>query len=73
MSIEEFNAASSAHLQRMCVAIVASLVTLFLCFAVFIPFRDTIHDFYTRQFGDAAAEVLMGMTPLPGVIVLFFG
>lgn len=73
LSIEEFNAAFTACAQRMCVAIVATLISVLLCFIVYLPFKDAIDGFYTRQFGDVTAEALKGMTLLPALIVMFLG
>ncbi len=73
LSIENFNAAVSAYYRRLNAVIVATLFTAILCVAVYYPFKDSIDRFYTRQFGEAAAQVFMGMTMFPALVVMFFG
>jgi DNA-directed RNA polymerase subunit RPC12/RpoP len=71
LTIREFNAAASAYQRWLIAVVVAPLLTLVACFAVVLSFRDTLRAYYTREFGAPAAEVLIGLTPVPAVLVLF--
>jgi hypothetical protein len=70
LTIEEFNAAASAHRRRLLGVIAAPLVTIAVCFAVVIPFKSAFRGFFRREFGEVAAEVFIGLTPLPALLVL---
>src|SRR6202040_1834536 len=72
-SINEFNAASCTHVRRFLVVAAATVVVLIGCFGCGILFRDSLHAFYIQWFGESVAEVLMGLTPAPALLVLFGG
>ncbi len=73
LTIEEFNAAGSAYVRRGFVVIGLTFVVMFACFAVVVSFRDAIQAHYEQWFGHMVAETLMGLTPMPAVLVLFGG
>ena len=70
--IDDFNAACTAYERGMLRAAIPAAVTLALCFGIVLPFRDAVQAYYQRQCGDVAAEFLLGLTPLPAVVVMFF-
>jgi hypothetical protein len=60
-------------MRRVFVVAGLAIVVVFACFAVVAPFRDTIRAHYEQWFGNMVAETLMGLTPLPALLVLFGG
>ncbi len=73
ITIKEFNEATSRYTKRVLRMAAVSVIALFGCFAIVLSFRDAVHGFYIAKFGDAAAELLLGMTPFPAVAVMFVG
>ena len=73
ITIKEFNEATSRYTKRVLRMAAVSVTAMFGCFAIVLPFRDAVHGFYVAQFGDVAAELLLGMTPFPAVVVMFVG
>jgi hypothetical protein len=73
MTIEDFNVAGSAYTRRIFIVGGLAVVVMFACFAVVVPFRDALRTQYEEWFGKVAAEALMGLTPLPGLLVLIGG
>jgi hypothetical protein len=70
LTIREFNVAASAYQRSLIVVVVAPLLILAACFAVVLSFRDSLRVLYSREFGEPAAEVLIGLTPLPALLIL---
>lgn len=73
ITIEQFNNATSRYTKRMLRLAIATSATVFGCLAIVIPFRDSIRGFYVAQFDEVAAELLLGMTPFPIVLVMLVG
>lgn len=73
ITTKEFSEAMSRYRKRVLWMAAVSVIALFGCFAIVLPFRDAVHGFYVAKFGDAAAELLLGMTPFPAVPVTFVG
>ena len=71
--IDVFNAACSRWIRRNLIVVVLTLATVVACFGAVIPFRDPICAFYTQRFGLPAAEIMMGLTPWPALLVMFAG
>ena len=72
-TIAEFNAAIAQHSRRGLMLIVTCGTAGLACLAVTMWFRDSLRAFCVRSFGEVAAEILMGFSPMPAVVVLFAG
>lgn len=58
--------------QRRVIAIaVGTVLFMFACLALMIPFQDQVKQFVTGWYGATTAEIVIGLTPLPSAIVLF--
>jgi hypothetical protein len=73
LSIQEFNAATSAYTKRFLVVSALTVLTMFACLAAAAAYRDPLRVFYTRLFSEPVAEALMGLAPAPALIVLVAG
>jgi DNA-directed RNA polymerase subunit RPC12/RpoP len=71
--VQQFNAACALWLRGMLVVMGLTIATLVACFGFAIRFRDAMRAFYTGRFGATAAEILIGLTPFPSILVLFAG
>jgi hypothetical protein len=72
-TIDDFNVAVAHHTKRGLTMIVTCGTAGLGCLAVTAWFSDTLRGFCDRSFGEAAAEILMGLSPMPSVVVLFAG
>ncbi len=72
-NIERFNQACSRHARRGLIVAGITIATVFACFAGVLPFKHGIRAFYAQHFGRPAAEILMGLTPFPALLVMFAG
>jgi hypothetical protein len=72
-TVEEFRTACSRIARWAVVLIVTTLAVTFACFAALLPIRDQVRGAYERLLGAAAADTLIGLTPLPGLLVMFVG
>jgi len=50
---------------------VGTVLFMFACFALMIPFRDQVKYYVSAWYGAPTAEIVIGLTPFPSVIVLF--
>lgn len=65
--------ACDQYLRRVVIFAGVTILTVILCFAVVLPFRDQIKDLVVDRFGLPAAELAIGLTPSPALVVLFIG
>jgi hypothetical protein len=70
LSIEEFNAAASAHHRRMVVAAVASCAGMLACFGLG---RPTFDSFFGAPSDSLGAEALFLIVPVIAVLVFLTG
>lgn len=61
------------YLRRVVIFACVTILTVILCFAVVLPFRDQIRDWVAERFGLSAAELAIGLTPTPALLVMFIG
>ncbi|MCU0713870.1 MAG: hypothetical protein MUC43_17565 [Pirellula sp.] len=61
------------YLRRVMAFAGVTILTVILCFAVVLPFRDQIRDSLADRFGMPAAELAIGLTPTPALLVMFIG
>jgi hypothetical protein len=73
LSIQEFNAATSAYTKRFLVVSALSVIIMFACFAVVGVWRDPLLVFCTGHFSEPVAEALTGVAAAPALIVLVAG
>ena len=51
----------------------AAILAMLGCFGLVLPFRNQIKAMLVDQFGLPTAEIVLGLTPLPAVVVFFVG
>jgi hypothetical protein len=73
LSINEFNAAASAHNRRMVVAAVVSVAGMFACFGVAGLVRPVLNGFLGAALGPLGAEAFMVIVPIAAVLVFLTG
>ncbi len=56
---------------RVIAIAVGTVLFMLACFALMIPFRDQVRHFVSAWYGAPTAEIVVGLTPFPSVIVLF--
>jgi len=70
ITIEEFKASASRYSRCMAWTLVGSVLAVIAFMGLVARFRDPLRDIYTRTFGEPAAEILIGLSPLPAVVIL---
>lgn len=73
LELESYIHACDQYLRRVVIFAGVTILTVILCFAVVLPFRDQIKDWVAEGFGLPAAELAIGLTPSPALVVLFIG
>ena len=61
------------YLRRVVIFAGVTILAVILCFVVVLPFRDQIKDWVAGRFGLSAAELAIGLTPTPALLVMFIG
>lgn len=61
------------YLRRVVIFAGVTILTVILWFAVVLPFRDQIKDWVAERFGLSAAELAIGLTPSPALLVMLIG
>jgi hypothetical protein len=73
MKIQEFNEAVSQYRRRTLTVLGFILLLMVPYFTLVLTFVDRLRRFYTVNFGEGTADVLMGLSPLPALIALLVG
>jgi hypothetical protein len=73
LSIEEFNAAASAHTRRMIIAAGVSVAGMFACFGLAYLLRQPLLDLLSARLGVLGAEALFVVVPVIAILVLLAG
>jgi endogenous inhibitor of DNA gyrase (YacG/DUF329 family) len=70
MTIDEFKASASRYSRGMAWALLGSVLAVIAFLGLVAMFRDPLRDIYTRTFGGPGAEILVGLSPFPAVLIL---
>jgi len=76
MTVEEFNQSASEYQRRILAVIGLAAFACFGCFAISLWIFDVlgqqaIKALYVKYLGNIGSEILLGLTPLPAVLILF--
>jgi nitrate reductase gamma subunit len=69
LSIDEFNAAASAHTRRVMVAAGGAVAGMVACFGLAALLRQPLHGSLSAQLGEVGAEVLFVVVPFLAILV----
>ncbi len=72
-SVSEFREACSRNLRRLSVLALISVGVLAICFAIVILNRDSMLAFWATRLGNSNAELAIGFTPMPALVVFLVG
>lgn len=70
---EQFNAACSRYARTVILVVLVTVAVMCALYGLYLPFKHGIRSFCARAFGPDAAEILMGLVPLPAVIAMYTG
>lgn len=73
LDIQSFKHACGRYLRCTLVVAIATMGAMGACFAVMLTFKEPIKSAYVEWVGESTAEVLVGLTPLPAVLVMAVG
>lgn len=70
---EQFDRARSRYARTAIAAALLAVAATAAWFGLYWPFKQGIRGFCAEAFGPDAAEILMGLAPLPAVIAMYTG